>query len=522
MISPYDEVLYPSHSFSQTHPDRLATIALLFGMNPAPVQRCRVLELGCGDGSNLIPMAFGLRDSGFVGVDLAARPITAGQSAARELGLKNIELRQANLLDVTPELGAFDYVIAHGLYAWVPAPVRDKLLAICRENLAPNGVAYVSYNTYPGCHLRDMIREMMLFHVRNIAEPKERIRQALALVKFIAHSQVKMDTYRLFLQAEVEQVKEHTQAYLYHDDLAEINEPVYFHQFAEHAARQELQFLGEANYYEMQDHIYTPEVVETLRQLSGDRISREQYLDFLKCRRFRQTLLCHAGIALDPTPSADLVTRFYISSSARPASASPELASRRLERFVGKNDSGMETDYPLAKMAMMILGEAWPLRIPFGDLLDRARVRLGNSRQASSETPEEEAATLSKILLQTYGSGLVQFHVHAPPFATSSGDRPVASALARYQIQRASMITNLLHESVMVEGDLAGHLLRILDGTRDRTQLLQELVPRVNENFAAGTIGRNESGIAPSETAQFAENLDRSLEKLCKLGLLVA
>ena len=67
----YDSVLYPSHACAETHPDRLATLATLFGLSPAPVERCRVLELGCGDGGNLLAMAFALPGSTFVGVDLA-------------------------------------------------------------------------------------------------------------------------------------------------------------------------------------------------------------------------------------------------------------------------------------------------------------------------------------------------------------------------------------------------------------------------------------------------------------------
>ena len=32
----YDNVLYPSAPYPQTHPDRLATMATLFGMQPSP------------------------------------------------------------------------------------------------------------------------------------------------------------------------------------------------------------------------------------------------------------------------------------------------------------------------------------------------------------------------------------------------------------------------------------------------------------------------------------------------------
>jgi cyclopropane fatty-acyl-phospholipid synthase-like methyltransferase len=115
----YDEVSYPGFPFSQTHPDRLATIATLFGMKPAPIENCRVLELGCGDGGNLLPMAIGLPGSEFAGIDLAALPIARGRTMAAALGLKNVSLRQEDILQFSVCRGQYDYIIAHGIYSWV-------------------------------------------------------------------------------------------------------------------------------------------------------------------------------------------------------------------------------------------------------------------------------------------------------------------------------------------------------------------------------------------------------------------
>src|SRR5215208_1269478 len=195
----YDEVSYPSYPFPQSHPNRLAVLATLFGMNPAPVEDCRVLEIGCGDGANLIPMALLLPQSRFVGVDLAAHPIAKGQAMTEALGLSNITLQQLDIMNLSSDFGQFDYVIAHGVYSWVPPAVRDKLLAICKANLTPEGVAYISYNTYPGGHLRQMMREMMLFHVRDIQEPDERIRQSRALISSLAQSKSEPDLYSMIL-----------------------------------------------------------------------------------------------------------------------------------------------------------------------------------------------------------------------------------------------------------------------------------------------------------------------------------
>src|SRR5690349_7250348 len=143
--SAYDQVSYPSISFPQTQPGRLATVAFLRGVLPASIDRCRVLELWCVACGNLIPMAFHLPNSEFVGFDLSHNPIASGRAFVAELGLRDIALHSIDLCQATEEqFGKFDYIIAHGVYSWVPQPVRERLLGVCREMLNPQGVAYVS------------------------------------------------------------------------------------------------------------------------------------------------------------------------------------------------------------------------------------------------------------------------------------------------------------------------------------------------------------------------------------------
>src|SRR5688572_14091320 len=119
-VTAYDTVPYLGHALAQAHPDRLATIATLFGMKPADITRARVFELGCGDGLNLTSVALSLPEAECIGIDLAAAGIRKGQERAQALGLKNIELRQLDLMEVGESLGRFDFIIAHGIYSWVP------------------------------------------------------------------------------------------------------------------------------------------------------------------------------------------------------------------------------------------------------------------------------------------------------------------------------------------------------------------------------------------------------------------
>src|SRR5262249_23470475 len=155
----------------------------------APPGRCRVLEVGCGDAGNLIALAFGSPDAHFVGFDLAESAIEQGRSLVQELGLTNIELFQADLMQYEPA-GEVDYVIAHGFLSWVPPPVQERLLAVCRKALAPQGVAFVSYNTYPGFHARRMLREMMLFHSASAKSPREKIDRSRGLLQLLLQGAV--------------------------------------------------------------------------------------------------------------------------------------------------------------------------------------------------------------------------------------------------------------------------------------------------------------------------------------------
>jgi cyclopropane fatty-acyl-phospholipid synthase-like methyltransferase len=522
--NPYDEMLYPGYPFVQTHPDRLATLARLFGMNPSPVETCRVLELGCGDGANLIPMAVGLPGSEFVGIDLAARPIAQGAAIIQALELRNITLRQTDLLGITQDLGEFDYIIAHGLYSWVAAAVRDKILSICKTHLAPQGVAYVSYNTYPGGHLRQMTREMMLFHVRHLTDPQERLGQARGFIKSLSESQAESDGYTIFLKQESDRLLARADEALFHDDLAEINAPLYFHQFIEHARRHGLQYLTEARLAESQTNVFPPSVSEARGELGDDVVAKEQYFDFLKGRMFRQTLLCHSGIAVDRSLKPERIRNFYLASSARPVAAEPNLRSPGvIEQFRVLNGAMISIDHPLAKFALSHLGEIWPQAESFDQLLLTARrlIGPGDESHERKEVNGEELA-LCKLFLALYGADLVELRTQRPSFVTAASQRPVVSPLARLQAQDGAFVTTLRHTSAEVKDDLARRLLALLDGTRDRSMLLSELQASV----ASRGLGREEVKSEPTAQQPALKislaDLEQKLSELARLALLIA
>ena len=153
----YDRLPYEARSYPRTHPDRLATMATLVGMRPPPVPGCRVLELGCAAGGNLLPMASALPESTFVGIDLSARQVGEGQRLIEAFELRNVRLEVGTILEVDESWGVFDHIICQGVHSWVPTRVRDKILAVCAHHLTANAVAYISYNTHPGIEMIVML-----------------------------------------------------------------------------------------------------------------------------------------------------------------------------------------------------------------------------------------------------------------------------------------------------------------------------------------------------------------------------
>jgi methyltransferase-like protein/2-polyprenyl-3-methyl-5-hydroxy-6-metoxy-1,4-benzoquinol methylase len=527
--NPYDEVLYAGYPFPQTHPDRLATLASLFGLSPAPVSHCRVLELGCGDGANLMPMAFGLPQSHFIGIDSAARPIALGQAKVAGLKLENVDLRCCDIMAIDGALGGFDYIIAHGVYSWVAGAVRDRLLAVCREHLAPEGVAYVSYNTYPGYHLRDLVREMMAFHVRDITEPQQRTQQALALLKFLllkfpTESEAQTDLYGVLLKEELDRMSNYRgREQVYHDELEPANTPVYFYQFIGHAAQHGLQYLAEADFSEMQDHIYPSQVRDILGQFSAEHlILKEQYLDFLKCRTFRQTLLCRQDLTIDRSLNPQRLATFYLESVAQPVSQSPELRAKVVEEFRGPKGATLQTDHPLAKAALLRLSEVSPRSLHFSELLAAARSSVGLQARDTGPVMDDETQAAAEVLFAAYRSGLVQLHVQQPDFALEGGERPSVSRLARWQAAQGPVVTTLLHTSVEVRDPIGLQMLRLLDGTRDRAALRDELLVFVQQNGPFN--GPDNAPISdPDEIRRILTGeIERNLRKIARMGLLEA
>jgi ubiquinone/menaquinone biosynthesis C-methylase UbiE len=300
----YDAIPYESKSFIETHPDHLAAIATLFGLKPPAIDRCRVLELGCSHGSNLIPMASALPSSTFVGIDLSPVQIAEGQKAAAAKGLTNIQLQVQNILDLDKSFGQFDYIVCHGVYSWVPPAVQDKIFNICATQLTSNGIAIVSYNAYPGWYIKKVVRDMIYYHACQFGEPREQVRQARSFIEYLAHHVLpeSSSTYISNLHTAAVVMREQSDSFILHEFLDDFVQPVYLHEFVARASCHKLRYFADARIPPMYTAGLSSEAVQILAEMAPDPIRAEQYIDFLKWRSFRRSLLCHANLNPSPKP----------------------------------------------------------------------------------------------------------------------------------------------------------------------------------------------------------------------------
>lgn len=516
-ISPttYDELPYDSNPFHNTHPDCLATVAKLFGANPPAVESCRVLELGCASGGNLIPMAYVLPKGQFLGLDLSPRQIAEGQAIVAALGLANIELRAMSILDVDAGLGEFDYILCHGVYSWVPAEVQDKILDICKRNLASNGVAYVSYNTYPGWHVRGMVRDMLRFHAQRFEHPRERVQQARAFLEFLSEEvRDRKNLYGHLLQEEALQLAGHGDSYIFHEQLETVNEPLYFHEFAQRAAGHGLQYLGEARFNDMAGNL-SPKVKQTIEGFSSDPIQQEQYLDFLRDRTFRRTLLCHDDLSLNRTISPRTVFGMFATSLAMPSTPDADVCTNDVEEFTSSDGPKLSTNMPLVKTALHVLYDAWPGALTFDSLWIQVNARLGKVPSTEGDAADRDRWHLAGALLQCFVSGLAELHVFVPACVLEASERPRASVLARLQAKDSRSVTNRRHRVVELNG-FDHQVLRLLDGSRDRAALAEALAALPNLEGPDGKPIDDTMG-----TSKFVEEwLEPSLHRLAMSSLL--
>ena len=496
--TPYDELRYPGKFYPQASPGRIGSVAALFGLRPPPLATSRILELGCGEGGHLVPIAAACPEASCLGIDASAAAIERARDFAERAGVHHCEFRAEDVRAFPEDAGSFDYIIVHGVYSWVPEAAQQAILSICARHLAPEGLAYISYNAYPGGHVRQILRDLTVFHTKDIADPAEKVREARKVCEFIVGS-MPPNTLERQLFARVLGAYTDSDALIRYDLLAEENEPVYFLDFMEGARALGLQFVAESG-FAARERVRLPEPVQRWLEAIPDRLVREQYLDFIGCSGFRQSILCRSNRPLEAHPSPGTLAQVYLRSSLVPA-AQDHLTDESEVTFRDAFGRELTCSEPVPKLLYAELGAAFPAALPYPQLRERIEARLGPGASLDALTEDK----LVGLLLQSDDTGALEMYAQPPDFPLEIGAQPRASAVARLQAERGEALTVRGASGLLAADATLRTLVGLLDGSRDAPRLLRDW----------------QRALGVSEAPR-ADALERALRLLGEQGLLVA
>jgi methyltransferase-like protein len=474
---------------------------MLFGFHAAEPATCRLLDVGCADGAHLLPLAIEFPNAEFVGIDLSAGQVASGHRAIAALGLKNITLHCADFLNHDFGTAGFDYVIAHGFYSWVPRQIRTSLLRGMRKWLGASGVGYLSYNTYPGAHLKMAARQIGLELVEASDQGVGNVSKWRTLAGQLADAISSPHALSGALKKEFASLAAATDSSVAHDWFEAVNEPVSFLSFAEHLADEGLQFLTEAELAHSPLPHLTPAARKVLAEYGTSRLRREACLDVLTCTGFRQSLVVRAEADLPVREDRAAMRTLWLTSDARWEGAK-DLREGVPLGFVNGAGTRIQLANFWVKSALCILADSFPQALGFQQLVDQA------CRGASDQTQAEQgAAVLQDALFELSLLGFVDMRAHAPRCSRTAGARPEANALARWQASQGKTLTNQHHVPVTIEERSVRIFITLLDGSRERAHLL--------ESWRQACAGHG----LPIPTAA---DMDLILARLARFALLVA
>jgi methyltransferase-like protein/SAM-dependent methyltransferase len=507
----YDEMPYVSQPRRRNHPARIAMIAQLLGLTPPRPMRASVLEIGCGSGGSIIPLAAEYPDARFVGIDVSEAHITSGLARIDRLGLANIELIRGDLVDFSPGQKKFDYVLCHGVYSWTPIEVRPIIQSLIAASLAPEGIAYVSYNVLPGWRLKQALRDVLRTSVLHLPDLASKVAGARAVLALLRGWRGEKDVYGSNLRLLAGRLDTLPDFYLAHEYLEENNEPQTFTEFVKEAEQAGLAYLGDLDLWMTLPENFDPEVRRLLNETCGGALMpTEQMIDVLLGREFRRSLLVHEAVA--PRVSRELDSSRIEDLNFLGRLVLDEASSSDAWTFLGRDNRKLSVSAPWARVALETMSRAYPATVTLDDLVKASNVE-------GWESAQEVRGRIAHLLFTALTSGLIDARVDPVCVASTIEARPCAPRHCRIDaLAGESAVATLAHDPYFVN-DSERFLLPLLDGTRDRDALVSALL----EQVVAGAVQFSKDGVAEGELAAIAgQEIDRALEALRAAGLLAA
>jgi methyltransferase-like protein/protein-L-isoaspartate O-methyltransferase len=460
-VSDHDLLPYISMPIVYSQPVRLAAMAALHGLNAPDPESAAVIELGCASGGNIIPLAARFPKATFVGLDLSRRHVEDGCRRIAALGLRNIEIVQADIGTYRFPSEPFDYLLCHGVFSWVPQTVQDAILVTCRDHLTSTGMAVISYNVLPGWHLRMVIRDICRMHAGSEGGPLERVKRARAALEMVAVNADTADPYGHTVRAQAARLAKQPSSYILGEFLAEVNAPCTFPDLVSRARMHGLSYLCEADLPSTVPEYIAPRAATQIRALAaGDPIALQQHTDIFSGRTFRRSLFmkaAHASAARQPAAS-----RMQNLSVASALKSGTGRSDQQAGWFADHRGKTLEVRHPSVRRTLSTLAERFPCTATISELVEAV--------------PAADAARVRKAVFGLVASGRAILTSNPLKCAASGVLQPRVWALARTEAGSGQpWVTSLRHTAVMLN-PLLRLLIAAMDGTNDIRALTARLV----------------------------------------------
>ena len=448
----YEQTRYPAFVHPRTHPSRLAAVASLCGHASPDVTRARVLDIGCGSGTNLLAMAASLPGGQFFGVDFSEPDIAAAWKLAEESGASNIQFATADVMHWEP-VEQFEYVIAYGLFSWVPDEVKDRLLSLISQVLAPGGVAAVSYAVYPGSKVDEGLRDLLINDGAKSAQVSGRVTAAIDVLGLLERAwsrspDAAMASYHIERSTRI---RTKSTAYLALDDLGIVRDPCYLTQFADWAWEHGLSYLGDADLATALPASLPPDTAAEITAMGLGPLEQSQFLDYVTQRTFRTSLLVKGGarVASDLTPAA--IANLSLRTTLRLASSSgPGLKFQA--------ESGNEIALPgVAGPVVEHLARQPHQFVPLSQAVCAIEADLGLVLDT------DQRASLYRELLDLIAIRLIEVSTVPSSLTGPVPVRPLLSPINRLLARDHGMVVSMSHEPVTLTAD-EQQMAALLDG----------------------------------------------------------
>jgi SAM-dependent methyltransferase len=277
------EVEYVHGVYRELGPSALNFILLLQSLEPVPLQEgFTYCDLGCGQGESVNLFAACHPEGQFHAIDFNYAHIAGARNLARQADVTNATFWEASFSDLGElDLPQFDFITLHGIYSWVGAENRQRIVDFLRDKLKPGGVVYLSYNSLPGWSTHAPLRHLLSSYADTQTGPlEERVERAIQFVRRLKLSGASFFEANPSAKDFFEYICTLPRNYVVHEFFNRDWTLFYHAEVVRNLAAARLNFVGSASFAENQDMLRFSAPLQQAVDEVADRVMRETVKDF--------------------------------------------------------------------------------------------------------------------------------------------------------------------------------------------------------------------------------------------------